>query len=57
MQAQIDLATQRAAEANQATLMQIFPGMDREVVQLVLEANENDVGKSIEKLLEMTAGS
>ncbi|TRM57926.1 hypothetical protein BD626DRAFT_574071 [Schizophyllum amplum] len=57
VQAQIDLATARAAEANQATLIQIFPGMDREVVQLVLEANENDVGKSIEKLLEMTAGS
>jgi hypothetical protein len=37
--------------------VQIFPAMDREVIDLVLEANSGDLGKSIEALLEMSSGS
>jgi len=36
------------------TLLQIFPGMDKDIVGWVLEENEGDLGKSIEGLLEMT---
>jgi hypothetical protein len=31
--------------------------MDREVIEWVLEAEDGDLGRSIEKLLEMSAGS
>lgn len=57
VQAQIDAATEQAAEASRETLVQIFPAMDREVIDLVLEANSGDLGKSIEALLEMSSGS
>ena len=39
------------------TLIQIFPGMDREIIEVVLDANEGDIGRSIEGLLEMSAGA
>jgi Rab5 GDP/GTP exchange factor len=35
------------------TLMQIFPTADREVVEMVLEACDGDVGVALERLLEM----
>ncbi|KAJ4475024.1 hypothetical protein J3R30DRAFT_3295098 [Lentinula aciculospora] len=54
MQAEIDTAHSQATEASRNTLFQIFPGVDREVVEWVLEANEGDLGKSIEQLLEMS---
>ena len=38
------------------TLAQIFPGMDGEILGWVLEANQGDLGKSIEALLEMSGG-
>ena len=57
VQAQIDSATEHAEAAARETLIQIFPGMDREVIDLVLEANGGDLGKSIEALLEMSSGS
>jgi hypothetical protein len=38
-------------------LLQIFPAVDGEVIELVLEANTGDLGKSIEALLEMCSGS
>jgi Rab5 GDP/GTP exchange factor len=57
LQAQIDTAHDQAAVAARETLTQIFPGVDTEVVEWVLEANEGDLGKSIEALLEMSAGS
>ncbi|KAJ7066508.1 hypothetical protein C8F01DRAFT_1123525 [Mycena amicta] len=56
MQAQIDSAHEQAAQAARETLLQIFPGMEAEVVQLVLEANDGDLGRSIEALLEMSSG-
>ncbi|KAJ3846935.1 hypothetical protein EV368DRAFT_76907 [Lentinula lateritia] len=56
MQAEIDTAHSQATEASRNTLFQIFPGVDREVVEWVLEANEGDLGKSIEQLLEMSEG-
>ncbi|KAJ4465744.1 hypothetical protein C8R41DRAFT_857809 [Lentinula lateritia] len=56
MQAEIDTAHSQATEASRNTLFQIFPGVDREVIEWVLEANEGDLGKSIEQLLEMSEG-
>lgn len=57
VQAEIDRAHAHASAASRATLAQIFPGMDAEVRQWVLEANGGDLGKSIEALLEMSATS
>ncbi|KAL0580480.1 hypothetical protein V5O48_001550 [Marasmius crinis-equi] len=56
MQAQIDVAHEQAALASRETLTQIFPTMDKEILELVLEANNGDLGKSIESLLEMSVG-
>ncbi|KAJ7043737.1 hypothetical protein C8F04DRAFT_1028802 [Mycena alexandri] len=56
MQAQIDSAHDQAAQASKETLLQIFPTVEPEVVQWVLEANDGDLGKSIEALLEMSSG-
>ncbi|KAI0310092.1 hypothetical protein OF83DRAFT_1178920 [Amylostereum chailletii] len=56
MQAEIDRAHARAADAALGTLFQIFPTVDREVVEWVLEANGGDLGRSIEALLEMSGG-
>ncbi|CAE6350015.1 unnamed protein product [Rhizoctonia solani] len=55
MQAEIDRAHAAATDAARATLHQIFPMMDREVADMVLEANNGDLGRSIDKLLEMSA--
>lgn len=57
VQAQIDSAHEQAATAARETLIQIFPAVDVEVVNLVLEANGGDLGKSIEGLLDMSGGS
>lgn len=57
VKAQIDSAHEQAATAARETLIQIFPTVDVEVVELVLEANSGDLGKSIEGLLEMSSGS
>ncbi|KAG9126433.1 hypothetical protein FRC07_003461 [Ceratobasidium sp. 392] len=54
MQAEIDRAHAAAADAARNTLQQIFPTMDREVTDMVLEANNGDLGLSIDKLLEMS---
>ncbi|KAI1790304.1 hypothetical protein LXA43DRAFT_1017387 [Ganoderma leucocontextum] len=56
MQEEIDRAHEKAAVAAKETLRQIFPGTDVEIVEWVLEANEGDLGKSIEALLEMSSG-
>ncbi|EJD08567.1 uncharacterized protein FOMMEDRAFT_144395, partial [Fomitiporia mediterranea MF3/22] len=56
VQAEIDLAHARAADASLGTLLQIFPAVDREVAQWVLEAEGGDLGRSIEKLLEIGGG-
>ncbi|KAF5379285.1 hypothetical protein D9757_007628 [Collybiopsis confluens] len=57
MQAEIDSAHSQATEAAKGTLIQIFPVVDREVIEWVLEANEGDLGKSIEQLLEVSGGA
>jgi len=36
--------------------VQVFPTADREVVEMVLEASNGDVGLNLEKLLEITEG-
>jgi len=56
LQAEIDAAHLRAADAARGTLIQIFPAVDREVIEWVLEANEGDLGRSIEALLEIGGG-
>lgn len=56
VQAQVDAAHEHAAQAARETLLQIFPSVEPEIVQWVLEANEGDLGKSIEALLEMSSG-
>lgn len=55
VQEQIDNAHEQAARAARETLRQIFPMVDRDVVDWVLEAKEGDLGKSIEALLEMSS--
>lgn len=57
VQEEINLAHARASDANLATLMQIFPGVDREIVEWVLEAEGGELGRSIEKLLEVGSGT
>lgn len=57
VQAEIDRAHAQASAATRATLAQIFPGVDPEVRDWVLEANGGDLGKSIEGLLDMAGGS
>ncbi|KAF5361815.1 hypothetical protein D9756_002397 [Leucocoprinus leucothites] len=57
VQAQIDTAHEEAAKAARDTLRQIFPAVDREIVDWVLEAKEGDLGRSIEALLEMSSGT
>ncbi|KAH9055086.1 hypothetical protein EDB83DRAFT_2615344 [Lactarius deliciosus] len=44
LQAEIDAAHTRAADAARGTLIQIFPTVDQEVIEWVLEANEGDLG-------------
>jgi Rab5 GDP/GTP exchange factor len=56
MQAEIDAAHERAAEASHETLAQIFPALDADIIDMVLEANGGDLGRSIEALLEMSEG-
>ncbi|KAG2137629.1 uncharacterized protein EDB93DRAFT_1091064 [Suillus bovinus] len=57
VEAEIDRAHAQASAAARATLAQIFPGVDAEVRDWVLEANGGDLGKSIEGLLDMAGGS
>lgn len=57
IQDQIDQAHDKAMDAARETLVQIFPAVDNEVIEWVLEANEGDLGKSIEGLLEMNTDS
>ncbi|KAH7098250.1 hypothetical protein BKA62DRAFT_622949 [Auriculariales sp. MPI-PUGE-AT-0066] len=52
----IDAAHRAARDAAADTLLQIFPTAEREVAEMILEANDGDLGKSIEALLEMTGG-
>ncbi|KAI0272546.1 hypothetical protein BC834DRAFT_817077 [Gloeopeniophorella convolvens] len=56
LQAEIDAAHSRAADAARGTLTQIFPSVDQEVIEWVLEANGGDLGRSIEALLEISGG-
>ncbi|KAH9011209.1 hypothetical protein EDB83DRAFT_2580426 [Lactarius deliciosus] len=45
LQAEIDAAHTRAADAACGTLIQIFPTVDQEVIEWVLEANKGDLGQ------------
>ncbi|KAG6899168.1 hypothetical protein C0993_012728 [Termitomyces sp. T159_Od127] len=54
---QIDAAHAQAAAAARETLVQIFPGVEVGVVEIVLEAQGGDLGRSIEALLESSVGA
>ena len=56
LQAEIDRAHQKQSEASKGTLRQIFPGVDEEVLEWVLEGSEGQLERSIETLLEITSG-
>jgi hypothetical protein len=56
MEAEINEAHARAEDASRDTLAQIFPAIDVEVREMVLDANDGDLGRSIEMLLEMSGG-
>ena len=55
-QAEIDRAHQRQNEASKGTLRQIFPGVDEEVLEWVLEGSDGQLERSIETLLDITSG-
>ena len=56
LQAEIDRAHEQQSQASRDTLRQIFPGVDEEVLEWVLEGSEGQVERSIEMLLEITSG-
>ena len=56
LQAEIDRTHRQQNEASKGTLRQIFPGVDEEVLEWVLEGSEGQLERSIEMLLEMTSG-
>ena len=55
LQAEIDRADQKQSEASKGTLGQIFPGVDEEVLEWVLEGSGGQLERSIETLLEITS--
>ncbi|EJU03773.1 hypothetical protein DACRYDRAFT_21223 [Dacryopinax primogenitus] len=57
LSAEIDRAHDAAQASGRDTLLQIFPGLDGELADVVLEATNGDLGLSIDKLLEMGVGS
>lgn len=56
LQAEIDRTHQQQSEASKETLRQIFPEVDEEVLEWVLEGSEGQLERSIEMLLEITSG-
>ncbi|KAF9785063.1 hypothetical protein BJ322DRAFT_1005805 [Thelephora terrestris] len=56
LQAEIDRAHRQQSEASKGTLRQIFPEVDEEVLEWVLEGSEGQLERSIEMLLEITSG-
>lgn len=54
MQLEIDRAHDAANEAAKETLKRIFPDVEDSVADLILEANNGDVGQAIDQLLEMS---
>lgn len=59
LQAELDRRDRLSREvhaANLETLKSIFPNLEREVLEVVLVTNEEQMGKTIDALLEMSAG-
>ncbi|BGP39974.1 hypothetical protein JCM10450v2_003954 [Rhodotorula kratochvilovae] len=52
---EIDRQHEEARQAALETLVGIFPGVENEVLEMVLLSNSGDMGKTIDSLLEMTA--
>jgi len=56
IQSTIDMSQEAYAQsrrANVQTLHQMFPDLDEEVVEAVLEVSGDDLGQAIDRLLEM----
>lgn len=53
IQAQSQADIQAQTQANVQTLHQMFPALDEEVVEAVLDSCGNDLGLAIDRLLEM----
>lgn len=54
VQANADMQHQAAFSAKISTLVSIFPGIEKETLEIVLISNGEDVERTIESLLEMT---
>ena len=53
MQREADRAYHAAHNANMETLVNIFPSIERETLEIVLLSNGEDVEATVESLLEM----
>ena len=54
---EIGAIEQAHRDSGRATVKQMFPQVEDEVIDMVLEANEGDLGRTIEALLEIAGGS
>jgi hypothetical protein len=57
LEAEIGAIENAHRDAARETVLQIFPTIENEVIDMVLEANDGDLGRTIDALLEMSAGS
>ncbi|KIM34491.1 hypothetical protein M408DRAFT_303717 [Serendipita vermifera MAFF 305830] len=57
LEAEIGAIENAHRQAAKETVVQIFPTVDNEVIDMVLDANGGDLGRTIDALLEMSAGS
>ena len=44
-------------ESGRATVKQMFPQVEDDVIDMVLEANEGDLGRTIEAMIDIAGGS
>lgn len=56
LEAEIGAIESAHRQAAKETVVQIFPTVDNEVIDMVLEANGGDLGRTIDALLEISAG-
>jgi len=56
LEAEIGAIEDAHKQAARETVLQIFPTVENEVVDMVLEANGGDLGRTIDALLEMSVG-
>ena len=44
-------------ESGRATVKQMFPQVEDDVIDMVIEANEGDLGRTIEAMIDIAGGS